>query len=185
MLVAQIVKNPHAVQKTWVQSLGWEDPWEGNGSPLQYSCLENSMDREAWWASAHGVLQSQTQLRDSHTNVGSQHYICLICATLYFEFSVHRKYSHHKTLCVSCHWRVGPLDPFCPPPYFPSDNNYSLLCIYVFMFDRFFIYFSVFYNPNISEIMWCFFSFIPLSIILSKSIPILLKKAKFHMFILK
>ena len=32
-------------------------PGEGNGSPLQYSCLENSMDREAWWATAHGLAK--------------------------------------------------------------------------------------------------------------------------------
>ena len=31
-------------------------PGEGNGNPLQYSCLENSMDRRAWWATVHGVL---------------------------------------------------------------------------------------------------------------------------------
>ena len=34
---------------------------EGNGYPLQYSCLENSMDRGAWWATVHGVTKSQTQ----------------------------------------------------------------------------------------------------------------------------
>ena len=37
-------------------------PREGNGYPLQYSCLENSMDRGAWWATVHGVAKSQTQL---------------------------------------------------------------------------------------------------------------------------
>ena len=35
-------------------------PGEGNGNPLQYSCLENSMDRGAWWAAIHGVTKSQT-----------------------------------------------------------------------------------------------------------------------------
>ena len=35
---------------------------EGNGNPLQYSCLENSLDRGAWQAAAHGVAKSQTQL---------------------------------------------------------------------------------------------------------------------------
>ena len=37
-------------------------PGEGNSNPLQYSCLENSMDRGAWWAVVHGVAKSQTQL---------------------------------------------------------------------------------------------------------------------------
>ena len=35
-------------------------PGGGNGNPLQYSCLENSMDRGAWWATVHGVAKSQT-----------------------------------------------------------------------------------------------------------------------------
>ena len=35
---------------------------EGNGHPLQYSCLENPMGREAWWAAVHAVAESQTQL---------------------------------------------------------------------------------------------------------------------------
>ena len=39
-------------------------PREGNGNPLQYSCLENPMDREAWWATVHGVTKSQTRLSD-------------------------------------------------------------------------------------------------------------------------
>ena len=33
---------------------------EGNGNPLQYSCLENPMDRGAWWATVHGVARSRT-----------------------------------------------------------------------------------------------------------------------------
>ena len=39
-------------------------PGEGNGNPHQYSCLENSRAREAWWATVHGVAKSQTGLRD-------------------------------------------------------------------------------------------------------------------------
>ena len=39
-------------------------PGEGNGNPLQYSCLENSMDRGAWWATVHGVAKSRTWLSD-------------------------------------------------------------------------------------------------------------------------
>ena len=39
-------------------------PGEGNGNPLQYSWLENSMDRGAWWATIHGVAKSRTRLSD-------------------------------------------------------------------------------------------------------------------------
>ena len=39
-------------------------PGEGNGNPLQYSCLENPMDREAWQATVHGVAKSWTRLSD-------------------------------------------------------------------------------------------------------------------------
>ena len=39
-------------------------PGEGNGNPLQYSCLENPMDGGAWWATVHGVAKSQTRLSD-------------------------------------------------------------------------------------------------------------------------
>ena len=41
-------------------------PGERNGNPVQDSCLENSMDREAWWATVHGVTKSWTQLSDPH-----------------------------------------------------------------------------------------------------------------------
>ena len=48
------------MQETWVgkiPALG-RSPGEGNGNPLQYSCLEHSMDRGAWWATVHGVAES-------------------------------------------------------------------------------------------------------------------------------
>ena len=55
-LVAQMIKNPPAMQETWVQSLGWEDPLEkGMAYPLSIlaSCLENSLDRGAWQTVRH------------------------------------------------------------------------------------------------------------------------------------
>ena len=63
VLVAQRLKHLPAMQETWVRSLGQEDPpGEGNGNPLQYSCLENPMDRGAWWATVHRVAKSRTRM---------------------------------------------------------------------------------------------------------------------------
>ena len=53
-----MVKNPPAMQQTQVQSLGiFLIPCEGNGCPLQCSCLENSMDRGSWPGTVHGVAE--------------------------------------------------------------------------------------------------------------------------------
>ena len=57
--MAHTVKNLPTMQVEWGRS-----PEEGNGNPLQCSCLENSMDRGAWWATVHGVTKSQTRLSD-------------------------------------------------------------------------------------------------------------------------
>ena len=60
-LVAQMVRRLPEMRKTRVQSLGQEDlQWQ----PLQYSCLENPIDRGVWWATVHGVTKSRTQLSD-------------------------------------------------------------------------------------------------------------------------
>ena len=70
-LVAQVVKNLPAVQEIWVQSsagyLGLipesgRHPGEGNGYQMQYSCLENSMDRGARRATVLGIAKSQAGL---------------------------------------------------------------------------------------------------------------------------
>ena len=63
--VAQTADNLPAVLETQVRSLGQEDPLEKGITllnPLRYSCLENSMGREARWAAVHGVIKSRIQL---------------------------------------------------------------------------------------------------------------------------
>ena len=64
-LVAQTVKNlsANAEDPGLIPGSG-RSPGEGNGNPLQYSCLENPMDRRAWWATVRRVRKSQTWLGD-------------------------------------------------------------------------------------------------------------------------
>ena len=68
-LVAKSAKNLPAIQEIVcsAEDVGsiperGRSPEEGNGNPLQYSCLGNSTDRGAYWSTVHGVANSQTQL---------------------------------------------------------------------------------------------------------------------------
>ena len=68
-------------------------PGEGNGNALRYSCLENFMDREAWWATVHGFTSSQTWLSDWHF------------------FTLHRLFPHPQLLALS--FKLGLVTPAC------------------------------------------------------------------------
>ena len=62
---------------------------EGNGTPLQYSCLENPMDGGAWWAAVHRVARSQTQLSNF---------------TLFFHFNaLEKEMATHSSVLA---WRI-------------------------------------------------------------------------------
>ena len=66
-LMARSVKNLPVIQETCVSVPGsGSSPGEGNGNPLQYSCLENPVDRRAWWTTVHGVAKIQTRLNNWH-----------------------------------------------------------------------------------------------------------------------
>ena len=57
--MVQMVKNPPAMWEIWVRSLGWEDPLEeGMATHTSILAWRISMDREAWWATVHGVTKS-------------------------------------------------------------------------------------------------------------------------------
>ena len=68
-------------------------PAEGNGNPLQYSCLENSMDRGAWWVTVHGVTKSQIttkRLTHTHTHTHTHNLAWILaptCNIMYFSLS--------------------------------------------------------------------------------------------------
>ena len=69
-LAAQTVKNPPAMQETWVRSLSWEDPLE-EGMTTHSSILtwRIPMDRGAWQVTVHGVTKSQTRLSNSEQHI--------------------------------------------------------------------------------------------------------------------
>ena len=59
-MVAPVVRNlPANAGNTGSIPESKRSPGEGNGNPLQYSCLKNPMGRGAWWATVHGVTESQ------------------------------------------------------------------------------------------------------------------------------
>ena len=62
-LVAQTVKNPPAMWKTWIQSLGWEDPLQETlATCSSVLAWRISLDRGTWWAAVHGVKESECGL---------------------------------------------------------------------------------------------------------------------------
>ena len=90
------LKTPFLVGKT---------PREGNGSPLQYSCLKNPMDGRVWWATVHTVAKSQDrteQLRHTH---------------LVFR------------VLLAGPWLQVPFSPIIPSPPLPSSSPFSHFCL--------------------------------------------------------
>ena len=79
--------------------------WRRNGNPLQYSCLENPVDREAWWAAIYGVTQSRTRLKRLSSSSSSSMCIELIIL------------SHRLILCR--------LFSFCPQS-FPESGSFPI-----------------------------------------------------------
>jgi len=88
---------------------------EGNGNPLQYSCLENPMDRGAWWATVHGVAKSRTRLSNFTfmlvilLNIKTKHSSYKkYCQTRFFKSQlcivdnrkIHRKYAERLQIQV-------------------------------------------------------------------------------------
>ena len=99
-LVAQLEKDLLAMRATRVRLLGWEDhPGEVNDTPLQYSCLENLMDRGAWQATVHGVTRVGHDLAAKLLLL----HVC-VCVYIYTHTYIHI-YTHtyiytHTCMCM-------------------------------------------------------------------------------------
>ena len=84
-------------------------PGVGNGNPLQYSCLENSMDRRAWRATVHGVTKSRTQLGESHTHTHTHTYTAITQNHYQKTEHIHHPREFPQASCqstpaLSLHW---------------------------------------------------------------------------------
>ena len=89
-----------------------------NGTPLQYSCLENSMDGGAWWAAVHGVTKSRTQLKWLSTDAGLLFYeviklLSLLCRCVHWEA---RRWFHSCMIAKSASFTCKVYPPGCQSP---------------------------------------------------------------------
>ena len=84
--MALVVKSPPANAETQIWPWVRKTPWHGN--PLQNSCLENPMDREAWWATVHRVAKSWTWLKQLITGTQRYNYVCsILCRAVLFRLN--------------------------------------------------------------------------------------------------
>ena len=112
-----MVKNPpaNARDSGWIPGLA-KFPGEGNGYPLQYSCLENLMDRGTWWATDHGVTRSLIDWFDLLTVQGTlkcllQHHSSkasvLQCSAFFIVQLSHPHMTTGKTIALTRQTFVG------------------------------------------------------------------------------
>ena len=113
-LVAQRLKCLPPMRETWVQIPGsGRSPGEGNGNPLQYSCLENPMDWGAWWVAVHGVTKSRTRLSDFTLlyNVPANYHFLLIPFWVLTEWHI---FSQFSSVAQSCPALYDPMSCSMP-----------------------------------------------------------------------
>ena len=120
-----VVKNPpaNARDATSIPGLG-RSPGEGNRNPFPYSCLENPMDRGAWWATVHRVAESQTRRKQVSMHAHMHRYIFLLALSTFLLDKHHASnaivprtcsvlsHLHSLCLCSDPSFLFYPLSPF-------------------------------------------------------------------------
>ena len=94
----------------WIPRLG-RSPGGGHGNPLQYSCLENPMDKGAWRATVHGVTKTQTRLSNKHSRFK--------CVCKIFGFAVLKTFSKTHRICCTRRFYALPFSLKNRPRAFP------------------------------------------------------------------
>ena len=115
-------------QETWVQSPGWEDPLEEDmtGNPLQYSCLENPMDREAWWTIVIGlqIAGHKCKWLSMHTQISVQFSCPVVSDSLRPQGLQHARLPCPSPTPSACS-NTCPLSWWCHPIISPSGVPFS------------------------------------------------------------
>ena len=110
----------------WVQSLGQGSPGGGSNYPLQYSYLENSINRGAWQATVHGVAESQTRLSVSHVHFSTLYEILKKWKAYYTSSEIVGLIDHQWFILpfhrVSC-WKVA-IQPGTVPNPLTSQHSH-------------------------------------------------------------
>ena len=106
-------------------------PGEGNDNPFQYSCLENPMDRGAWWATVHGVAKSRTRLSDFTSLHFNKHLHSLSCKVLLKYLVPYKKlcYLSFPQYCVKVLY-IFRIKVFTWIPLFLSIICLSMPCLF-------------------------------------------------------
>jgi len=132
------------MKEMWVRSLGWEDPLEkGMATRFQYSCLENPIDRTAWWAAGHVATAVFVVVVQSLSHIGlfathGQQHARLLCPSLSTG-----AYSNSCPLSQWCHPTISSsVAPFssCPQSFSASHwvfSNELALCFSISSFNEY------------------------------------------------
>ena len=106
----------------------WFSSGEGNGNPLQYSCLENLMDGGAWWAAVYGVTQSRTRLKRLSSSSSFSSRFCLRAFPFHGHIlcNVQAKNTNCENRLYVKVSRLTPL-PQCPPLWTERVNSSYLI----------------------------------------------------------
>ena len=139
-LVAQMVKKISVQCRRLKQDpQSGRSPGEWNGNPLQYSCLENSMDRETWWVIVHGVTESDKTEQVTHTAPRTQIFRLQKCDTIHFCYLSHQ----FVVLGYGNAWQVIQLLKMLYPSYYNISVPYiSTLILTLHILLLVFLYYS-------------------------------------------
>ena len=102
----KMANNLPAMRETWVQLLGGEDLRRRNDNPSWYSCLENLMDRGAWWTTVSGVAKNQTWLTNNFSSYNGHSLACYYSTQIISQMPGRGEVPDEKQIYKSSLWEL-------------------------------------------------------------------------------